>query len=591
MRIKPWAATVVAGLTLSAFSGNLRPTGRAGAGWTSDSKIACAYFFYWYDAASGAHFKNPDGSDAMTHHPPSEAIGNYSYANPAWCRQELLDMMAANIDVILPVYWGDHLNVVWSKPGLRNLVAAALQLAAEGVQPPRFGLFLDTASLRIQYGGKPDLRTSRGRSILTKMISDFWSIVPASLWAVVDGKPLTFIYSADHVRDYNQRAFDIISKRFQTEFGVPPYFILDVSWEKIQATGTFVWGVALNGPRTIGRIGSLGPGYDDRAVLDRPLKSVRDREYGDVYKAAWKEIATSGVRIVSIETWNEWHEATEVAPSYEYGRHFLDMTAEGIRLWKEADFSQTFYVWLDLGRYPYVQGLRPALRAQDGAWRVRNLGNREGAYPEHAGKLSGFIYLDVGNEFVYAAPSEVWATVEFYDSGTDGWHLEYDGVSNPYAKTETVQLTDTLKWRRKTLRLPDAFFGGRQNYGADLRIGDDFAVDKRVNYFGRVWISKSAPSNKQPAVIRIEDVEVVPNKIVEIPLITSDPEGQAVELTLDPPYRFAEILAKADGSRVLQLHPDSNDSRNWPYRLTVLATDTGTPALSDAATFLVKINF
>jgi hypothetical protein len=148
-----------------------------------------------------------------------------------------------------------------------------------------------------------------------------------------------------------------------------------------------------------------------------------------------------------------------------------------------------------------------------------------------------------------------------------------------------------MKWRRKTLRLPDAFFGGRQNYGADLRIGDDFAVDKRVNYFGRVWISKSAPSNKQPAVIRIEDVEVVPNKIVEIPLITSDPEGQAVELTLDPPFRFAEILAKADGSRVLQLHPDSNDSRNWPYRLTVLATDTGMPALSDAATFLVKVKF
>jgi len=150
MKMKPWAATVVAGLTLSAFSGNLRPAGRAGAGWTSDSKIACAYFFYWYDAASGAHFKNPDGSDAMTHHPPGDVIKYYTYADPAWGRRELLDMMAANVDVILPVYWGDRHNVVWSKPGLRNLVAAALQLAAEGAQPPRFGLFLDTASLRIQ---------------------------------------------------------------------------------------------------------------------------------------------------------------------------------------------------------------------------------------------------------------------------------------------------------------------------------------------------------------------------------------------------------------------------------------------------------
>jgi hypothetical protein len=591
MRIKPWAATVVAGLTLSAFSGNLRPAGRAGAGWTSDSKIACAYFFYWYDAASGAHFKNPDGSDAMTHHPPGDVINNYTYTDPAWCRRELLDMRAANVDVILPVYWGDHHNVVWSKPGLRNLVAAALRLAAEGVQPPRFGLFLDTASLGIQYGGKPDLRTSRGRSILTKMISDFWSIVPASLWAVVDGKPLTFIYWADLVRDYNQRTFDIISKRFQGAFGAPPYFVLEASWEKVRASGAFVWGVALNGPRTMGRIGSLGPGYDDRAVYGRPLKSVRDREQGDVYKAAWDEIATSGVRIATIETWNEWHEATEVAPSYEYGRQFLDITAEGIRRWKEADFSKTSFVWTDLGRFPYVRGLRPALRAQDGAWRVRNLGNREGAYPEHGGKLSGFIYLDVGNEFIYAAPREVWVTVEYYDGGTDGWHLEYDGVPNPYTRTETVPLTDTKKWRRKTFCLPDAFFGGRQNYGADLRIGDDFAADKRINYFGRVWIWKSTPSNKQPALIRIDDVELVPNEIVEIPLITSDPDGQAVGLTLDPPFRFAKILAKPDGSRVLQLHPNPNDSRHLPYRVTVLATDNGTPALSDAATFLVKVKF
>jgi hypothetical protein len=581
------------GSALWTFTGNVRPAARAGIGWTSEAKIACAYFFYWYDVYSGAHFKNPDGSDALTDHPPLDAYSRYTFTDPAWCRGQLLDMMAARIDVVLPVYWGDHQSVAWSKPGLQNLVSAALQLSAEGVVPPRFGLFLDTASFRLQLGGrKPDLTKPNERAMVYKMISDYWRLVPRDFWALVDGKPLVFFYTADAVSDYNQRTFDTINLFFQRDFGTTPFIIRESSWDKVRTDGAYVWGVAFGGPRTMNQVGSLGPGYNDRAVANRPIKQFRDRECGDVYNAAWDEIATSGVRIAAIETWNEWHEATEVAPSYEYSRHFLDMTAVGVRRWKDADFSTAPYVWMDFGRYPYVKGLRPALRTQDGSWKVRNLGNREGAYPDHASKPpSSFLYLDVGNDFIYAQASEVWVTVEYYDKGTDGWSLEYDGVSGPYTKTETVKLTDSKKWKRKTLRLPDAYFGGRQNYAADLRIGDDYAVDQKVNFFGRVWISKAAPSNKPPALIRFEDVELIPHKIVEIPLITSDPDGQALTLNVDPPVPFAEIMATPAGAIVLQLHPDENDRRGCPYRITVLVTDNGTPPLSDAVTFLAKVKY
>src|SRR3972149_8397368 len=30
-------------------------------------------YFYWYDVYSGAHLRNKDGTDALTHHPPAAA--------------------------------------------------------------------------------------------------------------------------------------------------------------------------------------------------------------------------------------------------------------------------------------------------------------------------------------------------------------------------------------------------------------------------------------------------------------------------------------------------------------------------------------
>lgn len=270
---------------------------------TSDSKIACAFFFYWYDVFSGAHFKNPDGTDAMTDHPPADTASRYSYKDPAWSRRELLDMLEARIDVVLPVYWGDRDDVYWSKPGLQNLVAAALQLTAEGVAPPRFGLFLDSGAFPLQNGGrKPDLTTLEGKLLVYRMIKDFWTLVPRELWALVDGRPLVFLYTADSIRDYNQRTFDFISNQFARDFGAAPFIVRESTWEGVRTDGVYDWGAALNGPRTSGRVGSLGPGFDDRSVPDRPVPQVRDRECGDVYRAAWREIAGSGVRIAAIET-------------------------------------------------------------------------------------------------------------------------------------------------------------------------------------------------------------------------------------------------------------------------------------------------
>ena len=78
--------------------------GAPGVNFRAGRPLIATTYFYWYDADSKAHVIDPDGSDALTDHPPT--LEGFSYRNLAWHAGELSDMIAAGIDVALPVYWG-----------------------------------------------------------------------------------------------------------------------------------------------------------------------------------------------------------------------------------------------------------------------------------------------------------------------------------------------------------------------------------------------------------------------------------------------------------------------------------------------------
>ena len=171
---------------------NLEPDDFAQAvSFTAQDRVVLTSYFYWYDVYSGAHIRNGDGSDALTDHPPT--LTGFSYKSTSWHRQQLLDMMAAGVDVLLPVYWGEPsqrvagkpvLEQPWSFAGLPPLVAALDALRAEGKQPPRVGLFYDTSTLEFNAAGrKIDLTTDEGRRWFYETIRDFFSLIPARHWA------------------------------------------------------------------------------------------------------------------------------------------------------------------------------------------------------------------------------------------------------------------------------------------------------------------------------------------------------------------------------------------------------------------------
>jgi len=68
------------------------------------------------------------------------------------------------------------------------------------------------------------------------------------------------------------------------------------------------------------------PGYDDTKIR-KPGLAV-GRYDGKLYRAQWEEAIKADPHWILITSFNEWHEGSEIEPSLQYGRQYLDLTAE-----------------------------------------------------------------------------------------------------------------------------------------------------------------------------------------------------------------------------------------------------------------------
>jgi hypothetical protein len=82
------------------------------------------------------------------------------------------------------------------------------------------------------------------------------------------------------------------------------------------------------------------------------------------------------------------------------------------------------------------------------------------------------IYFSINDSIAYAGDYSATFKVEYYDSGTGSFQVQYDdGTSDPYrAATPNIQLTNSGTWKTATVTATDASFGNKQNGGADFRL-------------------------------------------------------------------------------------------------------------------------
>ena len=131
--------------------------------FSSSDYVATTYYFYWHDLT------NPDSAarfHGRFHIPPDPA--HYSFLLPETHRREFNDMLAAGLDFVLPVYWGEPGHPgrttsqtsphYWSTEGIPAMVQALDDNAAQGAAPLQIGMFYDTTIL-----ANADLTTAAGK--------------------------------------------------------------------------------------------------------------------------------------------------------------------------------------------------------------------------------------------------------------------------------------------------------------------------------------------------------------------------------------------------------------------------------------------
>jgi len=447
-------------------------------------------YFYWYDIESKAHILDGDGTDALTTHPAD--MNNISYKRADWHKGQMADMIEAGIDFLMPVFWGVPGQYSgWSFEGLGPLVEAHSELEKEGLEPPGIGLFYDTSILKwngFRRGGgnyHVDLTSDFGKDWFYTAMRDFFSFIPPEKWARVSGRPIVFLYAAAFAKAQDPGQFDYVKRRFSEDFGVEPFIVKAQDW-KGTADAIYSWGGAVNGPLIYRRVVGLGPGYDHSAVPGRaPL--IVERLDGKTYIDRWTKVLGLNPAhrpwMVHVETWNEWHEGTDVAESREYGRSYIVLTRLFSDMWRSKTHLRLPCLYGGGSGVSWdarkARGLAVRESSGDGVWEAAKFagaGAIVSAENPHS-SAGRYLYFNVDDAFAFGLYDKTVAVeVAYRDAGCSSFLVEYDSANPNEGQFEgafrpvggvAVGKSDKLKKARFVLE--QCRFMNRCN-GTDFRI-------------------------------------------------------------------------------------------------------------------------
>jgi len=229
---------------------------------------------------------------------------------------------------------------------------------------------------------------------------------------------------------------------------------------------------------------------------DIDTKSNIINRNGQTYIERWLKVLQLNPEhrpwIAHVETWNEWHEETDVAHSREYGRSYIVLTGLFADMWRAktnlrigAGYAGANTVVWEPGR---LKGLNLRQSSGDGVWKTKKFGDIEAVVSEtnpHLSK-SRYLYFNVDDAFAYELFSQtVSVSVTYRDTGCTSFRLEYDNANSKMGLFEVafravadVSVGKTGKWKTADFTLLQCRFMNRCN-GTDFRIvilGGDLAL-------------------------------------------------------------------------------------------------------------------
>ncbi|MHA1847429.1 MAG: hypothetical protein ACTSXU_07280 [Promethearchaeota archaeon] len=290
----------------------------------------------------------------------------FDYQNQSWHEWELRSMMAAGIDVLMPVYWWNGVQNSWSIEGLETLVSAwhSLQnkLVSEGQASttndaklllPKIAMFYDTTSMKqlwcwnisqdgwekhgfvdysdcFENGSGADLSDPFWQLQFWENIDDFFKRVDDDSVFTWDNNYVVWLYSGSFLGNIGTQVFDYCRNKSMEKYGHGLIFIGGDEWSSAGLDGVCSWSgsfapifPAKNGIP----VGAVGPGYYNLGAIyaQKPIYKARNV---DEYKINWQKLMNENAAWIHVETWNEFHEGTNICFTQEEGSKWINATRE-----------------------------------------------------------------------------------------------------------------------------------------------------------------------------------------------------------------------------------------------------------------------
>jgi glycoprotein endo-alpha-1,2-mannosidase len=290
-----------------------------------------AFYYPWYGKTR--HWGKADAANhdiQNSRHYPAQ--GAYDSHDPAIITRQISEAQTHHVTGLISSWWGQ---------GTYEDQAVPLLLAAAGAKHFNISVYWEAAP------GKGGEQIDRAVSDLTYLLTRYGT---NDAFLKVDGLPVIFVYGRvmgqvpfaawpEILRRARSQAGNFLlvadgySARNARQFdGLHTYNICGQvkgkTPDELRTWAAAHYARAVKLARDRGDISCVTviPGYDDTKIR-KPGLDV-DRLDGQVYRVLWDEAIKARPDWVLITSWNEWHEGSEIEPSFEDGGKYLKLTGE-----------------------------------------------------------------------------------------------------------------------------------------------------------------------------------------------------------------------------------------------------------------------
>lgn len=297
--------------------------------WYGNAEFDNGYFHWGHDIIPGpgqstspGYIPGTDGNIAANFYPQ---LGTYSSKDPDAIRKHMEMFVRSHVGVVALSWWNE---IGTSEP---EKISLLLNIANEyGLKvcfhiEPYNGRNAATMKTSIThlidtYGNHPAFYRLKGKPVF--FIYDSY-LTPASDWAT--------LLSPNGSLSIRNTAYDsYVIGLWLDNMSSQPSVILNANFDGFYtyfASDGFTYGSTASNWASIQTwaeqnnkifIPSVGPGYVDTRIRPWNNSTTRDRSNGQYYDNMYQKAISSGAEYVSITSFNEWHEGSQIEPAIPY---------------------------------------------------------------------------------------------------------------------------------------------------------------------------------------------------------------------------------------------------------------------------------